>query len=87
MYEIYGDYGYTGETLLKEFESLHEATRWVDGYTEDGDLGGYARIEVVTFAESGEIIVHYEVNAEDFEDEWDGQPDEAQEWADFDSEA
>ena len=81
MYQIFGDYGYISETLLEEFDSLDEAIRWVDGYTEDGDLGGYDRIEVCTFADDGELIVHYEVEENP---EWDGQPDEQQEWADFD---
>lgn len=69
MYEIYGDYGYVGENLLEEFESFAEAVRWVKGYTRGGDMGGYDRIEIVTFAEDGELLVHYQVEAEDLEEE------------------
>lgn len=83
-YQIYGDYGFSGEALLEEFEDLNAAVEWVEGYTDDGDMGGYERIEIVTFNGDGELVVHYSLNAEDLEGDWDGQPDEAQEWADFD---
>ena len=66
MYKIYGDYGYTTETLLEEFDSYAEARRWVDGYTESGDFGGYSVIEIARFADDGEYVVEYRADAEDF---------------------
>ena len=69
MYKIYGDYGYTTETLLEEFESYAEAKRWLDGYTDAGDFGGYTVIEIARFAEDGEYVVEYRADAEDYEDE------------------
>jgi hypothetical protein len=68
MYYIYGDYGYTSETLLEEFESYADARRWVDGYTDAGDFGGYTVIEIARFA-GNEYVVEYRVDAEDWEDE------------------
>ena len=68
MYYIYGDYGYTSETLLEEFESYADARRWVDGYTDAGDFGGYNVIEIARFA-GDEYVVEYRVDAEDYEDE------------------
>ena len=67
-YQIYGDYGFSGEALLEEFESLNDAVDWVEGYTSDGDMGGYNRIEVVDFDGDGELIVYYYLNAEDLVD-------------------
>lgn len=56
-FKIYGDYGYTSENLLEEFATYSEAKRWFDRYTQWGDMGGYNRIEIAEFAESGEYIV------------------------------
>jgi len=53
QYQIYGDYALTSETLLEEFDNKAEAIRWVQGYTKQGDLGGYESIEVMR-------IAHYE---------------------------
>lgn len=65
MFEIYGDYGYTSETLLCVSESLSDARRWVDGYTRDGqDMAGYNTIEVIQFAEDGEALIEYRVEEE-----------------------
>lgn len=64
-FQIFGDYGYTTETLLGEFDYYAEAKRFVDGYTKDGDFGGYSVIEIATFAEDGEYMVKYRVDAED----------------------
>ena len=69
MFKIYGDYGYTTENLLEEFDTYAEARRWVDGYTDGGDFGGYSTIEIARFDEDGEYVVEYCVEAEDYEDE------------------
>ena len=74
MYLIYGDYGYTSETLLEEFESYADARRWLDGYTDAGDFGGYAVIEIARFA-GDEYVVEYRVEAEDYEDFYEGDDD------------
>lgn len=79
-FQIFGDYGYTSETLLEEFDTLSEAKAWVDGYIQYGDFGGYAAVEVIRFAEDGEAITEYLVE-DMYED--DGQPDWHTEWADF----
>jgi hypothetical protein len=83
MYKIYGDYGYTTETLLEEFESYADAVRWAEGYVEGGDFGGYTVIEIATFAGDGEYIVERRWDAEDWEDEtvfYEGDDDYAMEW-------
>jgi hypothetical protein len=80
MYKIYGDYGYTTETLLEEFNTLSEAVRWAEGYVESGDFGGYSVIEVATFAEDGEYLVERRFEAEDYEDFYEGDDDFAQDW-------
>ena len=68
MYKIYGDYGYTSETLLEEFESYADAVRWCEGYVEGGDFGGYTVIEIARFA-GDEYVVEARYEAEDYEDE------------------
>jgi hypothetical protein len=68
MYYIYGDYGYTSETLLEEFESYADAVRWCEGYTDAGDFGGYTVIEIARFA-GDEYVVERRYDAEDYEDE------------------
>ena len=81
-YYIYGDYGYTSETLLEEFEHIADAVRWVDGYTDGGDFGGYTVIEIARFA-GDEYVVEYRVDAEDYEDEtvfYEGDDDYAMDW-------
>jgi hypothetical protein len=67
-YQIYGDYGFSGEAFLEEFERLDDAVDWVERYTRDGDMCGYNRIEVVDFDGDGELIVYYYLNAEDLVD-------------------
>jgi hypothetical protein len=69
MYKIYGDYGYTTETLLEEFDTRSEALRWADRYVESGDFGGYSTIEIAFFAEDGEYVPVMVYRAEDYEDE------------------
>jgi len=72
MYKIYGDYGYTSETLLEEFESFDEAVYWVERYVGDGDFGGHEIIEVAEFADD-EYVVLMRWDADDYRDEtvWD----------------
>jgi hypothetical protein len=81
MYYVYGDYGYTSETLLEEFEFYENARRWVDGYTEAGDFGGWSVIEIARFA-GDEYVVEYRVEAEDYQD-YDGQPTTYEEYQDL----
>lgn len=69
MYKIYGDYGYIAETLLEEFTDFGDAVRWVEGYIQDGDFGGYNVIEIATFADSGEYVTERRWDAEDAEGE------------------
>ena len=81
-YYIYGDYGYTSETLLEEFESYADAVRWVEGYVEGGDFGGYTVIEIARFA-GDEYVVERRYDAEDYEDEtvfYAGDDDYAMDW-------
>lgn len=75
-YFIYGDYGYTSECLLEEFETRAEALRWCDRYINSaGDFGGYAVIEIARFAESGEYITVMKYRREDYEDIYEGDDD------------
>jgi hypothetical protein len=67
-FKIYGDYGYTTETLLEEFDTRSEAVRWAERYVESGDFGGYTMIEIAWFAEDGEYMVERRFEAEDYED-------------------
>ena len=83
MYLIYGDYGYTTETLLEEFESYADARRWVDGYTDAGDSGGYTVIEIARFV-GDEYVVDYRVDAEDYEDDATFDPEFEDYWGDDD---
>ncbi len=41
--------------------------------------------DVKDMMESNEFILEEDEDEEDEDSEWDGQPDEAQEWADFDA--
>ena len=76
-YQVFGDYGYQSECELEIFETAERARRFVDGYTKYGDMGGYEVIEVITFADSGEAIVHYRVDANDQELSRDWEDDNA----------
>jgi hypothetical protein len=58
MYYVYGDYGYSSENCLAEFDTLAQAKLWFDKYTRNGDLGGYDVLEVASFADDGEYLVH-----------------------------
>jgi len=65
-YNVYGDYGYVTEQVLFESNSRNEAIRWAKNYTRR-DLGGYAVIEVASFAKCGEYITHWAIQAEEEE--------------------
>lgn len=65
MYYVYGDYGYSSETLLEAFPSLSQAIRFVKGYIRS-DFGGHSVIEVATFVDE-EYVTHYAVNSEDYD--------------------
>lgn len=69
MYKIYGDYGYTSETLLEESDIRYSAIQWAERYVKGGDLGGYSVIEVGWHAADGEWIVERRFEAEDVEDD------------------
>lgn len=66
-YKIYGDYGYTGERLLAEYDTFDGAVRWLYEYDSDtcGALGRYSVVEIATFSESGEYLVHKALRAHD----------------------
>lgn len=68
-YYVFGDYGYMSECELEVFKTEDRAIQFVKGYTKHGDMGGYNMIEVISFADSGECIVHYKVDAEFIEPE------------------
>jgi hypothetical protein len=77
-FKIYGDYGYTTETLLEEFDHQTEAVRWAKYYAESSDFGGYSIIEVAEFAEDGEYIPVIRFDVEDYvadEDYYEGDDD------------
>ena len=83
MYKIYGDYGYTTETLLEQFDDRVAALRWADDYVRSGDFGGYTMIEVAYFADTGEYVVIDRHHAEDWEDNtvfYEGDDDFAMDW-------
>ena len=67
-YKIFGDYGYAGESLLAEFDTLQAAVDWLRDYEAEtfGCLGGYSVVEIATFADSGEYITHETLRAEDY---------------------
>jgi hypothetical protein len=68
MYYVYGDYGYESETLLNSFKTLSEAERFFTKYTRD-DLGGYNVVEVASFADDGEYLVHDRRDSEMYGDD------------------
>lgn len=72
MYRIYGDYGYTSETLLEQFESYADAVQWTNSYTQSGDFGGYSIIEIATFV-GDEYTVERRYDAD--ETEWNADDD------------
>ena len=57
MIKVYGDYGYTSETLLEEFDSFGEAARWAEAYVTGGDFGGYSIIEVAKFDDDEYVVL------------------------------
>lgn len=67
-YKIFGDYGYTGESLLAEFDTLQAAVDWLRNYEAEtfGILGGYHVVEIATFTDSGEYVTHETLRAEDY---------------------
>lgn len=83
-FKIYGDYGYTTENLMEEFDTYEEARRWVDGYTDGGDFGGYSVIEIAWFDADDEYVVEYRVEAEDWEDATCFDPEFEDYWGDDD---
>lgn len=62
-YGVFGDYGYTGEQLLFETNSPTDAIMWAEGYTRNGDLGGYNIIEVGFFTKHGVYETSWKVEA------------------------
>jgi|SanBayMetagenome_1026888.scaffolds.fasta_scaffold87078_2 hypothetical protein len=80
VYYVYGDYGYQSENVLAEFDTFNEAKLWYHKYTRNCDLGGYSIIEVASFEENGEYVVHERVEESDYDNEkdlyWDEDEDE-----------
>jgi len=64
-YYVYGDYGYASECELHSQTSAEYAMRWAEGYTRNGDMGGYEVIEVAYFDDDGEYKVLWRMDAED----------------------
>ena len=58
-YHVYGDYGFESECELESFSSYNGAIHWAKGYVRGGDMGGYNRIDVLSFADDGEAIEHW----------------------------
>lgn len=52
-YIIFGDYGFTSQTLLYDTTDLLIARRWAQLYTEAENAGGHDIIEVAWFAPDG----------------------------------
>ena len=65
QYQVYGNYGYLGENLLFESNSLDHAIRWATRYVRWGDFGGYSLIDVANFTEDGEFISHWSRSEEE----------------------
>lgn len=64
-YGVYGDYGYESEQLLEDFDSRDEACDWASRYCRR-DLGGYSRVEVLSFdPRDGEAVSHWVMETED----------------------
>jgi hypothetical protein len=63
-YYAFGDYGFRSECELETFNSANEGIRWLNQYTKDGNFGGYSILEIASFAEDGEYIVHYRLELE-----------------------
>lgn len=77
-YKIFGDYGYTGESLLAEFDTLQAAVDWLRAFEAEtfGILGGYHVVEIATFTHSGEYVTHKALHAEDYLVDDDSDSDE-----------
>jgi hypothetical protein len=81
LFDVYGDYGFVTEDLLRQFDNLEDAIRYVDNIAAEYDLRGFDRIEVISFAQDGEVIIHHEVRAADlldddyYDDSMDGDHD------------
>ena len=52
-YGVFADYGYVTETILFETDSVNQAINWAERYTQFGDFGGWAVIEVGWFDAKG----------------------------------
>jgi hypothetical protein len=71
-YGVFGDYGWSKETLLMQTDSQWGAIRWAEGYTHNGQTGGYNAVEVVSMIDeqSEQIVWTFEAKLEvDEEDE------------------
>lgn len=58
-YSVYADYGYDNETLLGEFQTFSDAASWLKLASKW--LATYTIIEIASFADDGEYIVHKRV--------------------------
>ena len=68
-YGVFGDYKYAHETLLFETNSVSSAIDWAQGYTSQGDTGGYNAVEVVSMVneQTGEVVWLFEAEIEEDE--------------------
>jgi hypothetical protein len=73
MFQVYGDYGYTSQTLLKDSGSVSECTQWVERYMRDGDWGGYSVIEIARHLPDGEydVAMRWEKDDDTYDEHWD----------------
>ena len=61
-YTVYGDYATTDETALHTTPDLAAAIRFAESYEEC--MGGWATIEVIWHAASGEMMTEWTKHAE-----------------------
>jgi len=65
MFYVFGDYGYQSQCELYSHKNREYAERWAEGYTRNGDLGGYSVIEVAYFKDDGEYQTVWTLYAEE----------------------
>lgn len=74
LYTVFGDYGYTSETVLFESNDRKAAVEWAKNYVKAGDTGSYDVMDAAYFAEDGEYITLFtyrcEQDDESLVDEW-----------------
>jgi len=56
VHYVYGDYGLESQCELYAGNTRAESERWAQGYTRQGNFGGYSIITVGYFLENGEFV-------------------------------